>query len=223
MEISLENIKDNLIKGLPILLYDFDDRESEVDMVFYGGSVSWKSIYTLRREAGGLICYVTGLEEGKSLGLTLLTEEWSNDSRYLKLVKKPVYGDLPAFSIWVNHITTRTGISDEDRARTVRALHDIVVMMKSDVERSREKFWDEFMAPGHVPILLSRGIRNRRGHTELVTALADVLGLPRSMVIAEMLDKRRSLSLEDAVKYAKVNDFPIIRGKELLEVIKIVA
>jgi 3,4-dihydroxy 2-butanone 4-phosphate synthase len=44
--ISKEEIRKNLKDGLPILIYDFDGREEETDMMFYAGVIDWKkSIY----------------------------------------------------------------------------------------------------------------------------------------------------------------------------------
>ncbi len=216
-----EYLKKRLLSGLPVLVYDFDGREEEVDMVFYAGAVSWKSIYTLRKDAGGLICYVTGVKEGEKLGLGLITDELRGYQKYSRLVKRPVYGDEPAFAMWVNHMSTRTGISDEDRAKTILQLHETIDMLDRDQATAKEKFFNEFMAPGHVPVLLSRGLERRRGHTELTSSLMEYLGLKRSVVIAEMLDEKVSLKREKAQNYAKANDIPFITGKEIMEVVKV--
>lgn len=209
-------LRKQLESGLPVLIYDFDGREEETDMVFYAGSVTWKSVNVLRKEAGGLICYVTSERVGRRIGLTFFTDLVRE--RYPNLYKRPTYGDEPAFSLWVNHVGTRTGISDEDRAKTIKELHDVVELAeKGEEESARQKFNREFYSPGHVPILLSRGVSKRRGHTELTVALLELLGLPRSGVIAEMLDDGRSMSKEKVVLYAKNNGIPLIEGKELLK------
>ena len=46
-------LRKQLESGLPVLIYDFDGREEETDMVFYAGSVTWRSVNVLRKEAGG--------------------------------------------------------------------------------------------------------------------------------------------------------------------------
>ncbi|AWR97179.1 3,4-dihydroxy-2-butanone 4-phosphate synthase [Acidianus sulfidivorans JP7] len=214
--ISKEEIRKNLESGLPILIYDFDGREEEIDMMFYAGKIDWKKIYTLRKEAGGLICYATGNEEAKKLGLMFQTEMLSN-SEYKPLVKLPQYKDEPAFSLWVNHIETRTGISDEDRALTITKLHDVISMLKNNEKEARDTFYRDFYAPGHVPILIARGLGKRRGHTELSTSIASYVGLEKSVVIAEMLDEKRSLRKEKALQYSKNMGFLFIEGKEILK------
>ncbi|MEM3863872.1 MAG: 3,4-dihydroxy-2-butanone-4-phosphate synthase, partial [Metallosphaera sp.] len=96
------DLRKNLEAGLPLLLYDFDGREEEVDMVFYGGAVTWKSIRTLRSMAGGLICYATGKEEAEALGIPFQVDLLRSNNELAKLVKRPKYQDEPAFSVWVN-------------------------------------------------------------------------------------------------------------------------
>ncbi|MGC8644892.1 MAG: 3,4-dihydroxy-2-butanone-4-phosphate synthase [Thermoplasmata archaeon] len=211
--LSLSEIKNDLLNGRPVIVYDFDGREEEADMVFYGGSVTWESINMLRREAGGLICYVTGSQEASLLKLNFLSDEWRSHPVYRSLVKRPSYGDFPSFMIWVNHVSVTTGISDIDRAKTVAELHRTLT---DHVEDKASYFLDNFYAPGHVPILASRGLERRRGHTELVTHLAEVLGLPRSMVIAEMLGQGRSLSRELAESYASRNSLIFLEGRDIL-------
>lgn len=211
--LSLSNIKIGLMEGRPLIVYDFDGREEEADMVFYAGAVTWKSINRLRKDAGGLICYVTGQEEAGSLGLNFLTDEWKTHPVYRSLIKRPSYGDYPSFTMWVNHVTVSTGISDVDRANTIRELHNLLT---DHVENKEQFFMKHFYAPGHVPVLASRGLMERKGHTELVSHIAELVGLPRSMVIAEMLGDGRSLKRANAEEYAFRNNLTFLEGKDII-------
>ncbi len=193
------------------MIYDSEERESEVDLVYYAPSVTPSSIYTLRTLAGGLICFALPLEVGRELGLRFMTELMLE--HYPKLVKRPGYGDWPAFSIWVNHISVKTGISDNDRTITIRKL--VEVAEKGD----RDKFENEFMSPGHIPILLARKIEERRGHTELSVRLMQALGLKPFAVFAEMLDYKVSMSLEKANELSKSLGFPLLKGEEIVKVV----
>ncbi|ABP94223.1 MULTISPECIES: 3,4-dihydroxy-2-butanone-4-phosphate synthase [Metallosphaera] len=215
--LRLEEIRKDLEAGIPVLIYDFDGREEEVDMVFYAGAVSWKSVKALRALAGGLICYATGKKEAELLGLPFQVDILRSSQELSRLVKRPKYNDEPAFSIWVNHVDTVTGISDQDRALTITELHKVVSHLSEDSENYKELFYEKFYSPGHVPILISRGIRNRRGHTELSVALAEALGLERSMLFAEMLGEKTSLRKEEAIKFAKHNGFHFLEGKDILQ------
>ncbi|MEM0133917.1 MAG: 3,4-dihydroxy-2-butanone-4-phosphate synthase [Thermoplasmatales archaeon] len=211
--VLLSNIRKELLNGAPLIIYDFDGREEEADMVLYAGSITWESIYKLRKEAGGLICYVTGREEASKIGLTFLTEEWKYHPVYQNLIKKPSYGDYPSFTMWVNHISTSTGISDADRANTIRELHNLLT---DHIDDKKEFFLKNFYAPGHVPVLASRGMDQRRGHTELVARIAELVNLPRSMVIAEMLGEGHSLNRENAERYASRNNLIFLEGKDII-------
>ncbi len=209
----LSGIRGDLLNGVPVIVYDFDKREEEADMVFYAGAITWSSINRLRKDAGGLICYVTGSEEARDIGLRFLTDEWKTHPVYNGLIKRPSYGDYPSFTMWVNHVSVSTGISDSDRASTIRELHNLLT---DHVINKEEYFHRNFYAPGHVPILASRGLEQRRGHTELVSRLAELIGLPRSMVIAEMLGEGKSMKKDAAERYASENNLIFLEGKDIL-------
>lgn len=210
----LEGIRQHLLSGRPIFVYDWDEREGETDMVYYAGSVTWESVMSLRTTAGGLICYATGPREGKVLGLEMLYETLRNGQNSA-LVKRPPYGDYPTFTVYVNHRSVRTGITDTDRSTTARALHEVVKLTHSDPQRSRERFLSEFMAPGHVPILVSRGLRERKGHTDLIVALGEILSLIPSFLFAEVLTAGRSMNKEEGMALARYLGSPWISGVEI--------
>lgn len=216
--IDWNRVKADLLAGRPILLYDFAGREEEVDMVFYAGSIDYRSVYMLRREAGGLICHAVSEAVAKELGLPYLSDLLSSSPHLSSLASKRLrYGDAPPYSIYINHLSVRTGISDRDRALTIRRFHDVVDLIISGASaEARRIFYSEFVAPGHVPVLISRGIKNRRGHTELSIAIAEKLGIAPSMVIAEMLDEGDSMRLEKAERYAAERDLILIKGDEIL-------
>ena len=210
-----------LRRGGPIMIYDSSSRESEVDLVFYAGKVDPDVIYMLRTVAGGLICYGTLEEVTGALGIPYGDDIIRRLGEGFERIagRRLGYGDRPAFTIWVNYIKVRTGIRDEDRAETVRQLHEVTSLVTSgNVERAREKFFSEFQAPGHVPILAARNIEVRRGHTELSTHLALLAGLEPSVVFAEMLTRGGVLSLDDARILSERMGWPLVSGDEILEV-----
>ncbi|MCE4603667.1 MAG: 3,4-dihydroxy-2-butanone-4-phosphate synthase [Aeropyrum sp.] len=217
---NIEAAVEALRSGRPVMIFDGDAREGETDLVYYAGSVTWREIGVLRREAGGLICYVTTEKVGRLLGLKFAQEIIAAHEDLRPLAHKtPSYGDPPAFSIWVNHVGVKTGISDEDRALTVRMLHSVVSDAVSGRGReARSRFLREFMAPGHIPILLARELKKRRGHSELAIALASLAGLPPSLVLAEMLGDRYSLPLESAQEFSRRQGIPLVTGDEIVEV-----
>jgi 3,4-dihydroxy 2-butanone 4-phosphate synthase len=132
--------------------------------------------------------------------------------------RKPAYGEVSTFSLWVNHVNVKTGISDKDRALTIQELHRVVSLVnKRRIGEAREIFLNEFYFPGHIPILISKGLKHRKGHTELSVSLALMAGLEPSVVFAEMLDKGTSMSLAKVKKYAKEKSLRLVKGEEILE------
>ena len=172
----------------------------------------------LRELAGGLICYVMPKNIGDVLGLKYMSEILAA-SGYAELASRRLsYGDPPNFSLWVNHVSVRTGIRDSDRAKTVKELDRVVeLILKGRIAEGKRKFYNEFTAPGHVPILLGRGLRVRKGHTELSLALAELGGLKPSLVLAEMLKGQEAMSVGEARKIAERLGTILIEGSVIID------
>lgn len=208
-----------LRRGGPVMIFDSESRESEVDLVYYASRIGVDEIYDLRVNAGGLICFATHGRVARALGIP-----WGDDLYALHPALKPLaarrlsYGDRTAFTIWVNHVGVATGIRDEDRALTARMLSRVAELAwQGRVEEARRLFTGEFVAPGHVPILASRGLAERRGHTELAVSLAVLAGITPALVLAEMLDRGVQLSLEKARSLSKARGIPLVSGSDILE------
>jgi len=206
----------------PVLIYDSAERENEVDMVFHSSCVDRDVIYTLRTVAGGLICFTIPHYMARFLGIKFLAEYLRSDPYVARIaMKRPSYGDEPAFSVWVNHIDVRTGISDEDRALTISRLYRVAELIyHGRWWDARNIFLEEFLAPGHVPILIGRPLELRRGHTELSLALAHLAGLVPSTTIAEVLSRYRSASIEEAERIARELDAPLIDSSQIIAAVK---
>jgi len=211
-----------LVQGTPVMVYDGDDREAEVDLVYHASRVDADAVYTLRTRAGGLICYATTSRVTGDLGIPWGDELIASRPPLDRLAAKRLsYGDRPAFTIWVNHVGVRTGISDEDRGTTIRGLDRVVeTYFSRGRDAALQLFLEEFQAPGHVPILASRGLAARRGHTELSIALALLAGLRPSVAFAEMLDYRVSLPLSKARRISRETGWPLVSGDEIVEACK---
>lgn len=201
-----------LKKGSMIVVYDGDEREGEADLIFHGSFATAEKIEKLRKEAGGLICVALEKRIAESLKLTFYTEILRESKFEINRMacKKTAYGDEPAFSIAVNHKKTYTGITDNDRALTIKRIAEI-----HGEQNPHEKFVDEFYSPGHIFLLIGRGIENRKGHTEITLRIAEAAGMPGVMVLCEMLGKGMALSRENAKQYAEKNGFAFLEGKEI--------
>ncbi len=221
---SLDSAIDALRNGKMILLFDAEDREGETDLVIPAICITPSDVALMRRDGGGLICVAIYGKAADSLGLPFMSDILRSVSKnghksLISLVEKK--GDIPydsrsSFSLWVNHRETFTGITDNDRALTIRKVGETVdKVMKGE----KIDFGDEFRSPGHVALLrAATGLLNeRRGQTELSIELALKAGISPSMVVCEMLDDKtgKALTKEDAIKYSKEKNMPFIEGKDL--------
>jgi 3,4-dihydroxy 2-butanone 4-phosphate synthase len=205
-------------RGVPVLIHDDYSREDEVDYVVHASKVTVDTVYEMRTLAGGLICYAMPLEAGRRLGLEFMADILSRHPTLHELASKTLsYGDRPAFSVWVNSLKARTGIRDRDRAITIRELDRVTsLVIEGKVEEARRKFYGEFMAPGHVPILLGRRLSERRGHTELSLHLAMLAGMTPSTVIVEMLGRGEALSVSEAKAISERYGYPLLEGSIII-------
>jgi 3,4-dihydroxy 2-butanone 4-phosphate synthase len=123
-----------------------------------------------------------------------------------------------SFSLWVNHRSTFTGITDRDRTTTIRALSEQV---KRSMNGGGADFPGQFRTPGHVAILRAadRLLDQRWGQTELSIALAVEAGVTPAMVICEMLDDETGLALtrEDAETYAHNHGLVFVDGATVMD------
>ncbi len=206
-----------LKKGKFIVLYDGDEREGEADLIFHASFATPAKIARLRKDAGGLICLATNIQIANKIGLPFFVDLLNNKKLKAIRVNKTAYGDKPAFSLPINHRDVYTGIPDNDRALTIKQFANLIRKAHSAM---RNAFIQNFYAPGHVFLLIGRGLKNRRGHTELSLELANLAKLPAAMVLCEMLGNGKALSKKKAQAYAKQYGFVFLEGKDIFEVKK---
>ncbi|MFZ3382555.1 MAG: 3,4-dihydroxy-2-butanone-4-phosphate synthase [Candidatus Methanoperedens sp.] len=221
---SLDSAIDALRNGKMILLFDAEDREGETDLVIPAICITPADVALMRRDGGGLICVAIYGKAADSLGLPFMSDILRSVSKnghksLISLVEKK--GDIPydsrsSFSLWVNHRETFTGITDNDRALTIRKVGEVVdKVMKGE----KIDFGDEFRSPGHVALLRAATglLKERRGQTELSIELALKAGISPSMVVCEMLDDKtgKALMKKDAIRYSKGKNMPFVEGKDV--------
>lgn len=206
----------SLKQGEFIILHDGTGRENEADMVILAEHITPEKVRQMRKDAGGLICVSMDAESAERLHLTFAVDMLAkNKAHPLSAMgaKRMKYGDMPAFSISINHLGTFTGITDNDRAKTI---FEFAKLVKN--KGSVQEFEANFRAIGHVFLLVSRGLENRRGHTELSVELAKRASATPVLVLCEMLsDTGNAMTKEEAEKYAKKNGFVFLEGSELVK------
>ena len=222
---TLDDAIASLRRGEFVLIHDSNGRENEVDMVVAAEFVTPEHIARMRQHAGGLLCLAIDHTFGKRLGLPYMHELLSQSDYFDSTSQEMImglapYGDHPTFSISINHYQTYTGITDRDRALTIREMANL-----QKIENQRNKFVSSFKTPGHVPVLIAAEglLSNRRGHTEMSLYLTELAKLTPVSAICEMMDSETysAVTPEKAKKYAKQNAIPFIDGKELLEFAKV--
>ena len=211
----------SLKQGEFVMIHDSDGRENEIDMVVAAEFVTPEHIVRMRKHAGGLICLAIDNLLAEKLQLKYmhnmlsLSDQLDDESKNMIMGTAP-YGDHPTFSIHINHKQTYTGITDRDRALTIKEMANLY-----ESDEPKTDFISSFKTPGHIPVLLASNglLSSRTGHTEMSIYLAKLAKLFPITTICEMMDSETysALSVKKAEKYAKENAIPFVAGKELLE------
>lgn len=198
--------------GRPVLIHDSDDREDEIDMVYPAGAVSPGDVAVLRNDVGGLVCVALSYQVAEIFDLPFVAD----------LVDHPAgetddvgYDSRSSFSLTVNHRDTYTGVTDRDRAKTIREL------ARAARHPVKTDFTARFRSPGHVHLLKAAPglLAERQGHTELGIALALAAGREPAAVVCEMLDDETggALATGDARSYAVRHEVPFVEGRHIVE------
>lgn len=204
-----------LKKGGFVVLHDGAGRENEADMVCMAQKITPAMVRQMRKDAGGLICVAMDMASSQRLKIQFaydVLRQAKNPLLFSMSQRKMKYGDMPAFTISINHLSTFTGITDNDRAKTIREFGKLIAN-----KGGPGQFRRGFRSIGHVFLLTSRGLANRRGHTELSVELAARARVAPAMVLCEMLsDSGRAATKEEARAYAKKHGYPFLEGKDLV-------
>jgi 3,4-dihydroxy 2-butanone 4-phosphate synthase len=215
-----------LAAGRVVLVYDADGREEETDMVVASEFVTPEVIRALRKDAGGLICTTADTQIQKALGLPFMTELFLGMAEHYPVMKSLIPNDIPydvksAFGITINHRKTFTGITDNDRAMTVKEFAELSRRaLTSEDGWAKREFGKNFRAPGHIHLLNTseRILESRFGHTELATALVIMAGLVPSATVCEMMgDDGKALSKGKARAYAARHGHVFLEGADVID------
>jgi 3,4-dihydroxy 2-butanone 4-phosphate synthase/GTP cyclohydrolase II len=190
---AIEDIKN----GKVIIVVDDEDRENEGDFLTAARNVTPEIINFMATHGRGLICAPIVEDKCDELGLELMVN--SNSAAY----------ETP-FTVSVDLIGygCTTGISANDRAKTILALIDPNIQPQ------------ELGKPGHIFPLRAKkgGVLRRAGHTEAATDLARLAGFEPAGVIVEILNEDGSMArLPQLIEIAKRFDLKIVTIKDLIE------
>jgi 3,4-dihydroxy 2-butanone 4-phosphate synthase/GTP cyclohydrolase II len=176
---------------------DDEDRENEGDFIVASRHASPEVINFMSKHGRGLICIALVEDRCDELGLELMV----NNNTALHETAFTVSVDL------LGHGCT-TGISAQDRSKTIMALIDPATNPV------------DFGKPGHIFPLRAKkgGVLRRAGHTEAAIDLARLAGLESSGVLVEIMNEDGTMArLPQLMEVAKKFDFKIISIKDLIE------
>eukprot|EP00210_Caulerpa_lentillifera_P009732 g9281.t1 len=196
---SIEAALAEIASGRFVVVLDDENRENEGDLIAAADLVSTESIAFMVNHTSGVICVGMLGSDLDRLQLPLMVPASQNTET-----------KCTAFTVSVDiRHGISTGISAQDRARTIRAL------ASSDTRP------DDLRRPGHVFPLryTSGGVLTRRGHTEASVDLARLAGCHPSGVLCEIVKKNdgsmaRTPELFD---FAKQHQLKIITIESLVE------
>jgi 3,4-dihydroxy 2-butanone 4-phosphate synthase / GTP cyclohydrolase II len=194
---SIESAIEDIKAGKLVVVVDDEDRENEGDFIAAAATVTPEVVNFMSKHGRGLICAALLEERCDELGLELMV----NNNTALHETAFTVSVDL------LGHGCT-TGISAQDRAKTIQALIDPATNR------------DELGKPGHIFPLRSKkgGVLRRAGHTEAATDLARLAGFAPAGVLVEIMNDDGTMArLPQLIEVAKKFDFKIISIKDLIE------
>lgn len=212
-----------------VCIYDADGREEETDLVMAAQFCTWEDVRRMRLDGGGLIFLMVHSRVSDKLGLPFLADLYYKEGGRWPVLKELIPNDIPydsksSFSITLNHRNTFTGITDADRALTIKDFARIAEEINGDeisVEKAQRMLGSRFRAPGHVPICASSHevLASRKGHTELSVALMRMAGLIPVAAGAEMMGNTRGAALprDEARAYAEKHGLVFLEGEQIIE------
>ncbi|RMG07499.1 MAG: bifunctional 3,4-dihydroxy-2-butanone-4-phosphate synthase RibB/GTP cyclohydrolase II RibA [Cyanobacteria bacterium J055] len=194
---SIDAALNDLKAGRVIVVVDDENRENEGDLICAAQFITPDLINFMAVEARGLICLAMTGKRLDELDLPLMV---SNNTA----------PDQTAFTVSIDaspHLGVTTGISAEDRARTIQ----VAIAPNTRPE--------DLKRPGHIFPLRARegGVLKRAGHTEAAVDLAQLAGLDPSGVICEIQNPDGSMArLPELIEYAKKHQLKIISIADLI-------
>ena len=194
---SIDSALADIKAGRSIVVVDDESRENEGDLICAAQFATPSTINFMAVEARGLICLAMTGDRLDALDLPLM-------------VSKNTDSNQTAFTVSIDaspKLGVSTGISAEDRARTIQ-----VAINPASVP-------EDLVRPGHIFPLRARkgGVLKRAGHTEAGVDLPRLAGLYPAGVICEIQNPDGSMArLPQLVEYAKEHKLKLISIADLI-------
>ena len=191
---SIEAAVTAIRRGEVVIVMDAEDRENEGDFICAAEKVS-PAIINFMLNGRGQLCMPLLPELCHRLDLHLMVEDNTAPLR-------------TNFTVPVDHISARTGITAQERATTILAILD---------PASRPS---DFVRPGHLFPLIAKegGVLRRAGHTEAAVDLARMAGLQPAGVLCEVLaESGHRANRDELYELAGQHGLEIITIEQLIQ------
>ena len=194
---SIESAIEDIKQGKLIIVVDDEDRENEGDFIAAANSVTPEIINFMSKYGRGLIC-------------APLTEERCNELQLQPMVVNNTSLHETAFTVSIDLLGNgcTTGISAQDRAKTIQAL------VNPDTKPG------DLGRPGHIFPLRAKkgGVLRRSGHTEATIDMARLAGFDPAGVLVEIMNEDGTMArLPQLKEIAKKFNLKLISIKDLIE------
>ena len=191
---TIEEALEALKAGRMILAADDPDRENEGDLICAAQYADTAVLNFMAVHGKGLICMP-------------MSQEYAARLKLPQMVSQNTDNHETAFTVSIDHVSTATGISAQERS--------VTAMKCADPASAPE----DFRRPGHMIPLLARknGVLERAGHTEATVDLLRFAGLKTCGLCCEIMEEDGTMMRTPRLmEMAKAWNMPIITIKDLI-------
>lgn len=191
---TIEEALEALKAGRMILAADDPDRENEGDLICAAQYADTAVLNFMAVHGKGLICMP-------------MSQEYAARLKLPQMVSQNTDNHETAFTVSIDHVSTATGISAQERS--------VTAMKCADPASAPE----DFRRPGHMFPLLARknGVLERAGHTEATVDLLRLAGLKTCGLCCEIMEEDGTMMRTPRLmEMAKAWNMPIITIKDLI-------
>lgn len=189
---NIDKVINDIKLGIPVIVLDDDDRESEGDIVISAQRATMYNINFTLKYARGLLCLPCF---GERIDKYNIPMQSSKNSKF-----------SCAFSYGIDSIRSKTGVSVDDRLKTIEDFVD---------ENSTEH---SFVYPGHTFPLRAKNelLKERLGHTEASLELMRLSDEKPVSIICEIMNDDGSMATgQKLIDYAKTYNLQLITVQEI--------
>ncbi len=187
-----------LRNGEFVIVVDAKERENEGDFICAAETITPEQIRFMLRRGAGVLCAPVVQEVADRLRLIPAAEGEAQPTL-----------TRTHFLTKVDHIDSGTGVSAENRAKTIRAL------------ANPDSHHSDFVRPGHIDTLLAKegGVLRRAGHTEATIDLLRMADMRPAGALIEICSERTDGMADADELHAIAEEYkiPIISIESLIQ------